>query len=121
MVDGTVERLVVEDDRLQAVQLADGRALTRDALFIRPALHANLDNPAVLLGCEQRDDGLVHTSPDGRTSVPGVWAAGNAANPKAQVITAAGEGSAVAIAINTQLVQADIESAGRPPAAPHPA
>jgi hypothetical protein len=33
-------------------------------------------------------------------------AAGNATNPRAQVITAAGEGSAVAIAINTELVGA---------------
>jgi hypothetical protein len=39
--------------------------------------------------------------------VDGVWAAGNATNPRAQVITAAGEGSAVAIAINTELVKAD--------------
>ncbi|HVW89037.1 MAG TPA: hypothetical protein VHC01_06180, partial [Gaiellaceae bacterium] len=30
----------------------------------------------------------------GQTSVAGVWAAGNVANPRAQVITAAGEGSA---------------------------
>ena len=37
-------------------------------------------------------------TPTGRTSVPGVWVAGNVANPRAQVITAAGEGSAAAIA-----------------------
>ena len=43
--------------------------------------------------------------------MPGVWAAGNATNPRAQVITAAGEGSAVAIAINTELVHADIAAA----------
>ena len=43
-----------------------------------------------------------------RTSVPGVWAAGNATNPRAQVITAAGEGSAAAIAINTDLLHEDI-------------
>jgi thioredoxin reductase len=49
--------------------------------------------------------------------VPGVWAAGNAANPRAQVITAAGEGSAVAIAINTELVAADVESAAAATAA----
>ena len=113
VVDGTVERLVIDDDRLQAVQLAGGRTVAREAIFIRPALRANLDNPAVLLGCELREDGLVHTAPDGRTSVPGVWAAGNATNPRAQVITAAGEGSAVAIAINTELVRADIAAAGR--------
>jgi len=113
VVDGTVERLVVDDDRLRAVQLADGRAVPREALFIRPALRAHLDDPAVLLGCELREDGLVHTGPGGRTSVPGVWAAGNATDPRAQVITAAGEGSAVAIAINTELVRADIAAAGR--------
>jgi len=44
----------------------------------------------------------------GRTSAPGVWAAGNAADPRAQVITAAGEGSAAAIAINMDLVREDI-------------
>ena len=43
--------------------------------------------------------------------MPGVWAAGNATNPRAQVITAAGEGSAVAIAINTELVQDDVDTA----------
>jgi thioredoxin reductase len=113
-----VERLVIADDRLQAVQLAGGRTVARQAIFIRPALRANLDNPAVLLGCELREDGLLHTGSDGRTSVPGVWAAGNATNPRAQVITAAGEGSAVAIAINTELVRADIAAAARtPPAA----
>ena len=106
VVDGIVERLVIAEDRLQGVQLAGGRRVAREAIFIRPTLRANLDNPAVLLGCELREDGLVHTGPDGRTSVPGVWAAGNATNPRAQVITAAGEGSAVAIAINTQLVAA---------------
>jgi thioredoxin reductase len=113
VVDGTVDRLVVEDDQLRAVQLAGGRTVEREALFMRPALRANLDNPAVLLGCELREDGLVHTGPEGRTSVPGVWAAGNATNPRAQVITAAGEGSVAAIAINTELVLNDIAAAER--------
>jgi len=41
----------------------------------------------------------------------GVWAVGNAANPRAQVITAAGEGSAAAIAINGDLVEEDVRNA----------
>ena len=40
--------------------------------------------------------------------MPGVWVAGNAVNPRAQVITAAGEGSAAAIAINHDLVDEDL-------------
>jgi thioredoxin reductase len=113
VVDGRVERLVVVDDRLRAVQLADRRTVARSALFIRPALRAHGDGIAPALGCELLAHGLVRTDSDGRTSVPGVWAAGNATNPRAQVITAAGEGSAVAIAINTALVQAGIAEAGR--------
>jgi thioredoxin reductase len=111
VVDGAVERLVVSDDRLAAIQLADGRANARAALFIRPALHGHPNGPAAALGCELLEGGLVRADADGRTSVPGVWAAGNAVNPRAQVITAAGEGSAIAIAINTELVQDDVASA----------
>ena len=110
VVDGVLERLVVTEDRLRAIQLADGRTVPRDALFIRPALRAHADGPAAALGYELLAGGLVRTDADGRTSVPGVWAAGNAANPRAQVITAAGEGSAVAIAINTELVQDDVDT-----------
>ena len=39
--------------------------------------------------------------------------AGNAVNPRAQVITAAGEGSAAAIAINADLVDEDVVVAVR--------
>jgi hypothetical protein len=37
--------------------------------------------------------------------------AGNAVNPRAQVITAAGEGSAAAIALNADLVEDDLRLA----------
>jgi thioredoxin reductase len=111
VVDGAVERLIVADDRLRAVQLADGRTIPRAALFIRPELRGHRDGLAAALGCELLAGGLLRVDADGRTSVPGVWAAGNAANPRAQVITAAGEGSAVAIAINTALVTDDVETA----------
>jgi thioredoxin reductase len=111
IVEGPVEGLVVDDDRLQAVELTDGRAVPRAALFIRPALRAHADGPAAALGCELEADGLVRSDSDGRTTVPDVWVAGNATNPRAQVITAAGEGSAVAIAINTELVADAIDRA----------
>src|SRR4051812_27172675 len=45
--------------------------------------------------------------PTGRTSRPGVWAAGSATNPRAQVMTAAGEGSAAAIALDNGLFEGD--------------
>jgi thioredoxin reductase len=38
VVDGEVQGLVVEADRLRGVVLGDGRAVERDALFVRPEL-----------------------------------------------------------------------------------
>ncbi len=43
--------------------------------------------------------------------MPGVWAAGNVSNPRAQVITAAGEGSAAAITINGDVVEEETRQA----------
>jgi thioredoxin reductase len=110
IVEGPVRRLVVEDDRLTGVELEDGRVVPRTAVFVRPVL---VPNGALLgaLGCATDAQGWVVTDGTGRTSVPGVWAAGNAANPRAQVITAAGEGSAAAIDINADLVETDVQDA----------
>ena len=108
VVDGSVARLSVVEDRLDAVQLTDGRSLPRAALFIRPTLHARPDGLAAALGCQVDEGGFLHVDAMGRTTVPGVFAAGNATNPRAQVITAAGEGSAAAIAINGDLVEEDV-------------
>jgi thioredoxin reductase len=63
------------------------------------------------LGCAVHDNGWVVVDPVGQTTVSGIWAAGNAANPRAQVITAAGEGSGAAIAINNDLVDEDSQHA----------
>ena len=120
VVDGEVVRFSIVDDRLDAVELKDGRAFPRTAVFMRPTLHGTSRDLAESLGCETDDDGFIRADATGGSSVPGVWAAGNASNPRAQVITAAGEGSAAAIALNTDLVEEDVRQArdGRTASAP---
>ena len=110
IVEGAVQRVRVCDDRLCGVEMADGRVIRRAALFVPPRFVPNNDVLAGL-GCAVDQNGWVVTGPNGQTSVPGVWVAGNVANPRAQVVTAAGEGSAVAIAINADLVDADVRAA----------
>jgi thioredoxin reductase len=110
VVDGLVARVLVEDDAVTGLELADGRVVRRTAIFVRPDFVPNADLLAGL-GCATYDNGWVVADPTGRTSVPGVWVAGNAVNPRAQVITAAGEGSASAIAINADLVDDDVRVA----------
>ena len=110
VVEGQVTRLVVEDDALQGVELESGQVVRRDAVFVRPVLVPHTDL-LTDLGCATHDTGWVVADPTGRTSVSGVWAAGNAVDPRAQVVTAAGEGSAAAIAINNDLVEEDVQLA----------
>src|SRR4029079_7942782 len=52
VIDGLVATLSIVDDRLDAVQLTDGRAVPRAAVFIRPAFHRHEDDPADSLGCD---------------------------------------------------------------------
>ncbi len=113
VIDGRVARLTIADDRLSGVELEDGGEVPRAAVFIRPTLRPRGDELIASLGCAVDEGGFVQVDSTGRTSVPGVWAAGNVANPRAQVITAAGEGSAAAIAINADLVDEDIGIAER--------
>ncbi|HXH80981.1 NAD(P)/FAD-dependent oxidoreductase [Nocardioides sp.] len=110
VVEGDIEQLVIDEaDRPCGVQMRDGLLVPRDAIFVPPTFvpHSQL---LTALGCDV-DDGWVITDATGRTSVAGVWAAGNVTDPRAQVITAAGAGSAAAIALNADLVEDDVRNA----------
>ena len=110
VVEGAVTAVVVSDDALSAVRLADGRTVPREVVFVPPRFVPSTDL-LVGLGCQVDADGWVVKDPTGRTSVPGVWVAGNVANPRAQLVTAAGEGSTAAIALNADLVDDDVREA----------
>ena len=113
VVEGTIDQLVIDDtDRLCGVQMREGCAIPRDALFVPPRFVPN-NTLLVGLGAELDTDGWVTVDPTGRTTVAGVWAAGNVVDPRAQVITAAGAASAAAIALNTDLVEHDVRDAVR--------
>jgi thioredoxin reductase len=112
IVDGRVVGLVVEDDELQGVRLADGSVVARSALFVPPRF---VPNDALLtgLGCERDDSGWVRVDPTGRTSVPGVWAAGNVVDASAQVVGAAAAGAKAAVAVNLDLIEEEILEGAR--------
>jgi thioredoxin reductase len=110
VIEDAIDRVIVVDDVLSGVQLADGRVVPRDALFVPPRFVPN-SRLLIGLGCDVDADGWLVVDGTGRTSVPGVWAAGNVVDPRAQVITAAGAGSAAAIALNADLVEDDVRNA----------
>jgi thioredoxin reductase len=84
------------------VVLESGETVVRDALFFRPELSLGSDL-AVQLGAEIGETGAVVVDPTGQTSVPYLYAAGDAATPVQSVAVAAASGARAAYAINAAL------------------
>ncbi|MFD5812850.1 NAD(P)/FAD-dependent oxidoreductase [Streptomyces sp. NPDC127038] len=112
VVPGEVAELVVAEDRLTGVRLVDGSTHARSVLFVapRPVPRTGL---LERLGAELRETPFGSypvTDPTGLTSVPGVWAAGNAAGFAEQVVNAASGGYRAAATLNGELLFADLDA-----------
>ena len=99
--DDPVARLEAEGGTLARVVFADGSTDDRTGLFFVPRFTPSL-LPAQL-GCELDESGAIVIDEDGGTSVPGVFAAGDATTDKKAVVLAAAAGSRAAYAINASL------------------
>lgn len=107
----------IETGRLAAVEgpgleierlvLDDGRALPAQALFAGPVTRPR-DELARALGAAAVETPLgawLQVDADGRTSVDGLWAAGNVADPSAQVIGSAAAGLRAGARMNAVLIE----------------
>jgi thioredoxin reductase len=89
---------------LTGVTLADGETVPRVAAFVRPHYLPNLAYAATL-GLELDAEGYLVVDDAGRTSVAGVYAAGDSTAPgPQQLIVAAGAGARLAAALNRDLL-----------------
>ncbi len=119
MIDARVDRVHPwpDGDGL-SVELRDAPPIPADAVVISPRFRPRVDACASLgLELATHPSGLgeiVVTTPTGETSVPGVYAAGNVADPSQQVLHAAASGSWVGGTISASLADDDIEAATRP-------
>ncbi len=118
---GPALRIVEGDDgRVAAVELADGERLDADAVAVGPRFRARAE-PFLPLGIRPapHPSGLgdsVETDATGATSIPGLYAAGNVADPSQQVLQAAADGARVGAMISFGLAHDDIRAAARPSA-----
>jgi thioredoxin reductase len=105
-----IARLDHEGGRLTQVVFADGSALPRGGLFVRPVLHPR-NELAVRLGCDLNDDaipGLIRVDPTWQTTVPGVYAVGDVATPMQQIAMAVSSGAMAGALANYALVMGDL-------------
>ncbi|WP_328637008.1 NAD(P)/FAD-dependent oxidoreductase [Streptomyces canus] len=112
VVPGEVAELIVTDDRLTAVRLEDGTTHAREVVFTAP--RAVPQNGLLeRLGAELQETPFGSypvVDGNGQTTVPGVYAVGNAAGFADQVINAASAGYRAAATINGELLMSDLDA-----------
>jgi thioredoxin reductase len=110
LVEAPLSRVAASQDGL-TLEFTDGRTERRRALFLRPP-HVIRGPLPGLLGCELTDAGHLRLGQDHQTSVPGVYAAGDAAGPVHQVLAAAASGQQAAMTLNRDLAETDFRGSG---------
>lgn len=117
VVSGEVVGLEVTEDRLDGVRLRSGERIPLRALAVAPRPVPRAEFLAPLgIAPVPHPSGLgayIAADPTGRTPVPGIWVAGNLADPNANVLGSAASGSTAAGAINADLVAEDTRDAVR--------
>ncbi|XAS68776.1 NAD(P)/FAD-dependent oxidoreductase [Micrococcaceae bacterium Sec5.7] len=115
VVGGPVASIRAEQGKLSGVELKDGQVIAADALVVAPQFMARTDAFAGLgLKPSPHPMGMgefLESDADGATSVPGVWAAGNVTDLRAQVLSSAAGGAWTAVAINADLMAEELEAA----------
>lgn len=104
---GRIRKLLGTDGKLGAMVLDDGAQVECRGGFVSPQWR--MASPlGEMLGCAFNEKGFVRTDDWGRTSVYGVYAAGDMASASPpQAIIAAATGSKAAIGVNSDLIAED--------------
>jgi thioredoxin reductase/SAM-dependent methyltransferase len=111
---GTPQEVVTEGDALVGLRLADGSVLERSAIVVASRPHVRADFLAPL-GIEPTPfemngvafGSVIQVEPTGATSVPGIFAAGNATDVSMILIASAAHGVRVGAWINAELAGED--------------
>jgi thioredoxin reductase len=106
VVGGPAAGVEVQGGRVAGIRLQDGSLVPAEVLVVAPRMLARTGAfEALGVRTEENPMGrFIPTDPVGRTAVPGVWAAGNAADLSAQVGAAAAAGTMAAVQLNAELV-----------------
>lgn len=103
---GIVKRLYGDGGSLTGVELAEGRGVTLDALYVTPSVR-QASPFAAEIGCDL-DEGpsgeVIRVDATMRTSVPGIYAAGDCARWPSNAMLAAADGVMAGSAVSQALI-----------------
>ena len=104
LVDKKIKSILHKNGQLERLEFTDGSFHTLDALYARPKFEQHCDIPAKL-GCTLTEEGLIETDASQKTSVPGIYAAGDNSTLFRAVSIAAAAGTKAGAFINHELIQ----------------
>ncbi|MDG4816041.1 NAD(P)/FAD-dependent oxidoreductase [Micromonospora sp. WMMD956] len=113
VVAGRVSRLEIVEDRLAGVRLDDDRVVPVETVAVATRMIARAEAFAGIgiTTTPHPAGSFIAADETGRTSVPGVWVAGNSTDLSAQVGAAAAGGARAAAHLNADLVAEDTDRA----------
>ncbi len=104
LYDAPIRAIVSNEGMVNRVELEDGTEIPCEGIFFKPELVPGTNLPQTL-GCRLTDMGVIEVDEFGKSSVPGVYAAGDVSSFMHQAIAAAASGAKAAAAINGELNQ----------------
>lgn len=102
VLESPIRSIDSEGGMVRQVVLEDGTIVPCGGIFFRPKLVAGSNLPQAA-GCQVTEAGTVVIDELGKTNIPGVYSAGDAASMRHQAIAAAAMGTLSAAAMNNEL------------------
>lgn len=103
LFNSPIHRIESNEGMVRQVVLEDGAVIPCTGIFFAPKLVPGSELPAAV-GCDINEGGSVVIDAFGKTSVPGIYSAGDAATEMYQAIAAASMGAMAAASINGELL-----------------
>ncbi|GAQ19595.1 FAD-dependent pyridine nucleotide-disulfide oxidoreductase [Oceanobacillus picturae] len=105
IIEQAVSSFLGQNGQLEKIRFKDGTEIERSGGFVMSELAPNLQ-PVANLNCEQEESGALKTDFFNRTSVKGLFAAGDSSyiNPS-QLVHAASDGSKTAAGVHMELTE----------------
>ena len=110
IIETPVKAIIHDNGQLNAVELTDGTQVSLKAVYARLPFIQHCDIPAQL-GCELTEAGHIKVADFGKTSVEGVYAAGDNCSMMRGVANAVSAGLAAAAFVNRELIWEEFENA----------
>ncbi|WP_423148382.1 NAD(P)/FAD-dependent oxidoreductase [Rubrolithibacter danxiaensis] len=106
IVEKTLAKLAHENGNIHTLYFQDGSSEQLTALFARPSFKQHCTIP-LQLGCTLNDQGYIQVDELQRTSIPGVFAAGDNTTQARSVAFAVAAGTKAGISVNKELIDED--------------